>query len=151
MNYFEGPFSQVDDMDGEEIIKSSLVATVAIPIPHGIKNDEFGLCFEGYFDAPDTGVYSFYLSSDDGSTLEIGNTLIVDNDGLHSAIEVSGQIALQKGKPPIRIKYFERSGGELLDFQYHLKGKEEEKSPVPPSIPGIGNECAGFLLERVVF
>lgn len=134
MNYFEGAFSKVGDMDGEEVIKSSLVATVGIP--DGISHDEFGLSFEGYFDAPDTGIYSFYLSSDDGSTLEIGDSLVVDNDGLHSAIEVSSQIALQKGIHPIRIKYFERSGGESLDFQYHLKGNEEEKGLVPTSMLG---------------
>ena len=119
-------------MDGKKALKSFIASTVGIP--DNSKENNFGLQFKGYFDAPETGVYSFYLRSDDGSTLEIVDKLVVDNDGGHGAIEVRGQIALKKGKHPIHIKYFEGTGSESLDFKYHLKGKEENKKQVPASM-----------------
>ncbi|MEC3908482.1 family 20 glycosylhydrolase [Tamlana sp. 2201CG12-4] len=134
MNYYEGEFSKVADMDGEKVAKSSIVTVV--DIPDWSKENGFGLQFKGYLDAPEIGVYSFYLRSDDGSTLKVGDKTVVDNDGGHGVIEVRGQIALEKGKHPIHIKYFEGSGGESLSFQYHLKGKEKEKKPVPVSMLG---------------
>ncbi len=132
---YHGSFSSVSDMEKKRPVKSSVIETVKIP--EGGKRDNFGLSYKGYFIAPKAGVYSFYLSSDDGSTLEIGNKMVIDNDGRHAAKEVRGQIALEKGKHPIVIKFFEAGGSESLKFQYHLKGEKEEKQPVPSSLLAI--------------
>ena len=53
-----------------------------------------GLVVTGYFNAPEDGIYTFNLLSDDGSTLKINGELVVDNDGPHSPREVTGQKAL---------------------------------------------------------
>ncbi|MFI4898699.1 MAG: PA14 domain-containing protein [Phycisphaerales bacterium JB059] len=69
-----------------------------------------GALFTGYVLAPSDGVYTFTTSSDEGSTLWIGDRLVVDNDGLHTLQTRSGQIALAAGPHALRIEYFEQSG-----------------------------------------
>ena len=58
--------------------------------------------------------YSFQLTSDDGSALWIGNQLIVDNDGQHTSRTYTGDIALNKGKYPIKVDYFDYTSSQTL-------------------------------------
>ena len=92
------------------------------------RDEHFAMRFTGFIDAPETGIYTFYLDSDDGSRLIIGNTELIDNDGLHSAIEQSGVLALKKGLHPIAIEYFEKTGQDDLLLQW--SGPSIEKQPV---------------------
>ena len=74
-------------------------------------SDNFGVVFEGLVDIPEAGTYTFYVNSDDGSRLFIGDEQIVDNDGLHGMNEESGVLLLGAGMHRIRIDFFERGGG----------------------------------------
>jgi hypothetical protein len=74
-------------------------------------------------------VYTFTVNSDDGSRLFIADVQVVDNDGSHSATEVTGDIALQKGKHPFRLLYFEDVGGERLTVQYEGPGVPRQAVP----------------------
>ena len=47
---------------------------------------------------PTAGEYTFRLRSDDGSELFIGNTLVIDHDGLHGATDKDGTIQLTAGR-----------------------------------------------------
>lgn len=83
-----------------------------VEIPAEVKG-KIGLVITGYFKAPADGVYTFVLLSDDGSTLKLGDVLVVDNDGAHAPRELIGQKALAKGLHPIEVKYFDHNGGSL--------------------------------------
>ncbi len=96
-----------------------------------IQNDNFGFRFTGFIDIPQTGIYTFYTNSDDGSQLFIGSQLVVDNDGLHAPAETSGQIALAAGLHAITVTFFEKGGGEVLEVRY--EGPGLAKSLVPDS------------------
>ncbi len=61
------------------------------------RDRNFALRFTGWFDAPADDLYTFHITSDDGSRLWIGDTLAVDNDGAHAAQTRSGRSALQAG------------------------------------------------------
>ena len=78
--------------------------------------DHFGYIFTGYIDIPEDGIWNFSLTSDDGAILEIDGTLVVDNDGSHSAITTFGRIPLLKGLHPYRIVYLEDYEGQ--DFHW---------------------------------
>jgi len=69
-----------------------------------------GAVFVGYVDVPATALYTFYTESDDGSALYIGDTLVVDNDGLHGMQEAGGQIGLKAGAHAVRVEFFEAGG-----------------------------------------
>jgi hypothetical protein len=104
--------------------------TVAVPdLSPRQRQDQIAFRFSGYFTAPATGIYSFYLNSDDGSRLVIGDTLVIDHDGLHGNQEKAGLIALQKGQHPITVSYFNATAGSSLALSY--EGPDISKRPVP--------------------
>lgn len=69
---------------------------------------------DGFLHAPRAGRYRMYVSSDDGSRVAVGDTVVVEHDGIHGASEREGSIDLQAGVHPIRIDYFEAQGFEEL-------------------------------------
>lgn len=89
-------------------------------------NGNMGLVITGYFNAPENGIYTFALLSDDGSMLSVGGELVVDNDGPHSSREVIGQKVLAKGLHPIKVLFFDHNGGEL-----QLKITDPEGKVIP--------------------
>lgn len=94
-----------------------------VTIPEGVKGN-IGLVVTGYFNAPEDGIYTFNLLSDDGSTLKIDGEMVADNDGPHSPREIIGQKALTKGLHPIEVKYFDNNGGMLQLTVLTADGKE---------------------------
>ncbi len=83
-----------------------------VTIPKEVKGN-IGLVLSGYINAPEKGIYTFKLLSDDGSMLYIDNEEVVDNDGGHSPREIVGMKALDKGYHPIKVLYFDSNGGTL--------------------------------------
>lgn len=99
-------------------------------ITDGIGKDHFGFIFTGFISIPESGLYSFKLTTNDGSDLFIGGELACDNDqhnGLRTAI---GSIYLQKGFHPYKIRYFEGYGGESFDIFWCRPGSDIFE-PVP--------------------
>lgn len=80
------------------------------------QQEDFGLVFDGWFSAPETGAYTFYLSSDDGSRLTVANQKLIEDDGLHGMHQNAQSIALKKGLHPIQLEFFQKKGGVGLAF-----------------------------------
>ena len=114
--YFEGSWDSLPDFD--KLIESGSGVISSIDIANRSQDNLFGFVFEGFILIREKGVYTFYTDSDDGSQLFIDDNLVVDNDGLHSMTEASGSAALEIGYHPIRVTYFEKSGGNQLDIYY---------------------------------
>jgi alpha-L-fucosidase len=96
------------------------------------RKEYFGILFRGYILVPEDGLYHFSVVSDDGSRLYIGDELVVDNDGLHGPVEITGQIILEKGTHPIRVNFFQGSGG--IDLAVAYQGPGIEKQLIPAAI-----------------
>lgn len=73
--------------------------------------------YTGFIAVSNDDVYTFALTSDDGSRLRIHDEVVIDNDGLHGVEEVQGVIALAKGFHPIVIEYFNKTGGAELSLR----------------------------------
>lgn len=90
--------------------------------------DNYSWQWIGYFKPSTTENYTFYLSSDDGSYLWIGNAAIsgytienatVNNGGAHGNQETSGSINLLANiYYPIRIQFGEIGGGDILTVSF---------------------------------
>lgn len=93
------------------------------------ESNSFGLKFSGYIDVPETGTYSFFFNCDDGGVLYIAGETVVDNDGQHSAVMKSGQIALEKGLHPFQLDFLEAGGGYTLKLQYSINGGSIQDIP----------------------
>ena len=102
----------------------------------GRKGDEtaerYALKLSGYLNVPVDGMYEFALSSDDGSNLEVGERVVVNNDGLHGDEQRTGMIALRKGLHSIIVRYFQGGGGASLSLRYR-RSEVDPWMPVPDS------------------
>lgn len=94
-----------------------------------VKLPSFGLKLRGYIEVPEDGIYNFFFTCDDGGVLRINEQIVIDNDGQHSAILKSGQIALKKGLHPFAIDFVEGGGGFTLKLHYSLKQEEPHAIP----------------------
>ncbi|MFH1834097.1 MAG: PA14 domain-containing protein [bacterium] len=72
--------------------------------------NDFGVEFEGHIEIPESGTWTFYTRSDDGSGLWIDDVQVVFNDGLHSMVTRSGDIDLTAEAHDIRVRVFEHTG-----------------------------------------
>jgi hypothetical protein len=72
------------------------------------RNEAFGFVFDGTLIVPETGKYTFYLDSDDGSRLTVDGKAVITYDGIHDMGEVrKATIELSKGRLPIKLEYFQ--------------------------------------------
>jgi hexosaminidase len=115
LRYFEGRARRVADLDTLRLARDTVSATVAIP--RFARAEQWGARFMGYVRVPSDGVWTFRLASDDGSRLWIGDRLVVDGDGPHTAEERAGAIALRAGWHAIRVDYFQSGGGRTLSLR----------------------------------
>ena len=86
------------------------------------REDYFGIYFYGFIKIEESGTYTFYLTSDDGSKLAINNKYLINNDGLHGRNEEKASIELESGLIPIAILYFENNGSQELKLEYEGPG-----------------------------
>jgi len=91
------------------------------------RGENFGLIFLGYFNAPVDGIYTFFITSDDGSKLYIGPKEIVPNDFLHGMEERKGQIALKAGYHQMTVTFFQGRGGKGLKLFYQAPDNGPKK------------------------
>ena len=126
--YHLGTFSETAD-----VRRSPVKASGTLPEP-GIENapdeDHFGYIFSGYIDIPEDGIWSFSLTSDDGAILEIDGSLVVNNDGSHSALTTFGRIPLLRGLHAYKLIYLEDYEGQALAWGWKAEGAADF-SPVP--------------------
>lgn len=96
-----------------------------------LSTTNFSFQYTGYVTVPATGTYTFYTSSDDGSRLYIGTTLVVDNNFSQAQTERSGTISLQAGTHALTVQYGQGGGGYGLSVSYD--GPTITKTTIPDS------------------
>lgn len=119
--------------ENDDILSTTHVETMGVlkkegtypvlQITDGIDKDHFGFIFNGFIYVPETGLYTFILSTNDGSDLYIGGELACDNDQHNGYRSSKGTIYLQKGYHPYRVRYFEGYGGESFEILWKKPGR----------------------------
>ena len=124
---FKGRFEKLPDF---AVLKAVRSGTAARPdIAAASDKDEFALKFRGDVRVPETGVYIFYVNSDDGSKLSVAGKEIIVNDGVHGMTEEKAEIALEGGWHPFELVYFQGRGG--LGLEVSWRGPGFERTPIP--------------------
>jgi alpha-L-fucosidase len=124
-NYYEGRWNNLEDFGLLDPVSSGTVDT--FNINNSKRKEFFAFRFEGYISVDKNGMYKFFISSDDGSRLWVGDELVVDNDGLHGIVEKSGSVGLEKGLHPVRVDYFQKEGGADMAVLYSGPGFSKQK------------------------
>jgi alpha-glucosidase len=129
--YYEGKWNRMPDFTKRIALRSAVVAMPDLGLVQTSK-DHYAIQFSGYINIPVTGIYSFYINSDDGSQLYLDGRMLVDNDGSHGDLEKSGDKALTAGMHRFKVNYFQNDSGQTL--QVYIKGPSLEKQIIPSSL-----------------
>jgi predicted alpha/beta superfamily hydrolase len=129
-SYYEGKWNTLPDFSKLKPVKTG-IADSTFKLKE-IKNiTDFACLFEGYIKINTEGYYIFALDSDDGAKLFLNGKQIIDNDGIHGTGNMKSYVVpLQKGYYPIRIEFFQGSGGLDLQLQY-LTPEINRPIPIP--------------------
>jgi len=127
--YYEGAWGRLPDFGSLEPVASGVADVPDFSVRR--RDELFAVRFDGYIEVPAGGVYTFRITSDDGSRLWIGDDLVVDHDGLHSPSAKQGQIILDPGRHAITIAAFQSGGDKVLSVEY--EGPGIGLQPVPAS------------------
>ena len=111
--YYEGPFESVRKFETEgKIVEKGVMQF--FDISGSKSHNHFGYEFDCWFYAPESDLYDFMLTSDDGAVITIDGEVVVDLDGSHSIRHESGAIRLEKGFHDFELRYFDDSEGQEL-------------------------------------
>lgn len=117
VNYkvFQGPFYSTREIGGTPISSGKLKWMY-------ISSDILGVMrgweFSGFLKVDAKGLYYFQLWSICGSSLYIGDNLVIDNDGFSYDNTRSGQIELNPGFYPFTVKYFNMDDGHDIRLSF---------------------------------
>lgn len=129
---YRGRFRTVEALEGGEPL--DLPGGGGVPkvrLPEPAPEGSFGLVLEGFLRVPRTGIYTFYLTSDDGSRLSLGGRVVVDHDGPHGLTEKAGDVALVRGWHPVELRYFQAGGAKGLRLEVEGPGFGRREVPAP--------------------
>ena len=126
-DYFERFFVNAPDLDLVKPLFSGVTSN--FNIGERKRDTYFGFRFQGYMKAPKDGIYTFYLTSNDGSRLYIDDAELIENDANHGAVEEPGRIALKAGLHKIEVKYFQCGGGKALIVGWEGPGIKKQEIP----------------------
>lgn len=112
------------------------------------KND-WGARFSGLLTIPETGNWTFYLTTDDGSELWMDGQSLIQNYGSHGMREISNYKTMDVGLHDFKIEFFQ--GGGPHGLQLSWEGPNQSKSFIPASaftLAGAYVPSASSLLHQ---
>ncbi len=126
--YYEGTgYTVLPNFSSVTPVKTGTASTFDISLAN--RSTVYSFNFTGYINVPADGQYIFYTKSDDGSNLLIDNIPVVNNDGVHGPLEISGTIGLKAGKHAISVGYFNQLGFMILSVSYAGPGITKQTIP----------------------
>lgn len=125
---YEGRIEKLPQL--EKLTPTRKLTAAAINLEPGGEMPAFALRFRGWLQVPVAGEYTFSLTSDDGSALQIGGLGLIDNDGLHGPVTRRGTVPLTAGWHPLVVSYFQAGGGAELQVEW--EGPGLPRQPLPP-------------------
>lgn len=95
-----------------------------------IGTDTFSVRWTGWVQAPTSGSYTFFTTSDDGVRLWVNDQLIINNWSDHGATEDGGTITLSAGnKYDIKLEYYENGGAAVIKLSWLPPGQSKQIIP----------------------
>jgi len=93
--------------------------------------EQYLVCYTGYVEVPEGGVYTFHTHCDDAVQLFVGGEVVVDKNGVDAPRTRSGPIGLRAGLHAFEARGCRVSGGEGLSVSW--QGPGVEAGPLPAS------------------
>jgi hypothetical protein len=125
--FYDGAQSRFPDFDAMQPTATGVTPGLAMVNPSG--RDRFSLQLTGWIAIDKAGAYTFEVGSDDGARLYIGETLVVDNGGLHAMQTRTGTLTLKPGYHAVRLDYFDGGDAWTLTTRWQPPGGEMQAIP----------------------
>ncbi|MBA4387073.1 MAG: hypothetical protein C0404_03770 [Verrucomicrobia bacterium] len=128
--YYQGSWAgggYLPAFDSLAPVTSGVVSTFSLA-PR-LRDTDFAFRFRGKLAIATGGSYTFYTSSDDGSTLYIDGSLMVTNDGPHGIVKKAGVTNLSAGLHDIEARFCQGTGGWGLTVSWAGPGIAEQEIP----------------------
>ncbi len=129
-SYFEDHVMYVDELDKLKPVKVGI--TPDFNIEERENDGLFAFTYSGYIRIPKDGVYTFFLSTNDGGVLYMDGKRFIDADGPRTATPSSRTVSLKAGTYAIGEKYFQMGGG--FSNVVSWKGPGITKEVIPASV-----------------
>ncbi len=84
----------------------------------GGPEDNFAARYTGYLNVVSAGLYTFFLTSDDGSALYLNGEQVINNDGMHGDVELQVTLELEIGAHDIELLYFDSGWEASLQLEW---------------------------------
>jgi subtilase family serine protease len=116
------------------------------PFAEGLPHDYFVSVWNGAFNAPAAGSYTFDLSSDEGSWLFIDGVQVINYGGSHAAGHKTGAVTLTAGFHSFRVTHLEWNGEEYLSLRWAPPGSGLVPIPAENLFPFVPTAPAGLVV-----
>ena len=147
---FGGPISRMPNFDRLPPVNTFITANlnvatrgyiIGFPMPDMPSVFEnFAIRFRAKLKIDTPGIYTFTLSSDDGSQLYINGKLVINNDGIHATLSKQGSIKLDIGIHPVEIHYFQGPRYRIALQWFYQPPNSPGKIVVPPDVIYLPSE-----------
>lgn len=113
----------------------------------GLPADNFSARWTRSLSFP-AGLYRFALTIDDGVRVWVDNNLVIDQWRDSSPTTHMAEARLSEGTHNVRIEYYERSGGALIDLRWQRLNEQSNETPRPNAGgPYMVNEGSQVVLD----
>ena len=113
--YFEGRYTALPEFD--LLTPAATGRQSNLTLDNRLRNNNFAFRFSTGLQILEPGAYTFYLTSDDGSSLRIDDNLLISNDGVHGAKELLNTSTLDAGLHKLELQFFDETRGEVLTLE----------------------------------
>lgn len=96
-----------------------------------------------------SGRYRFTAISDDGVRVWVNNQLIIDGWSDHPPTPYSGDIDLPSGLIPVRVEYYDSSGGAEILLTWTVMGSAPVPQPQPQPVPAPSTDTGTVISDRL--
>lgn len=123
---FEGDVAAVPELAADQAPSDVIgVETLDLTDKFGTLTERFVAEIDGVLKTEAKGEYAFRLTCDDGGILWLDTRMVVNHDGLHGPTPKDGTVILPAGDNPLRIRYFQGTGGARLKLEWKPPGAKD--------------------------
>ncbi|MFW5882626.1 MAG: PA14 domain-containing protein [Planctomycetota bacterium] len=127
--YYETKDKKAMEAGLKDVEPTATGTTDAIGIDLAERDENYALRFTGMLVVAESGEYTFYTTSDDGSFLSIDGEQVVENGGWHGMQEEKGTVTLEPGPHEFEVYFFQGGGGDGLEVEWKAPGGDKEEIP----------------------
>ena len=122
----------------------------AIPNGTAITNaDTFSVAWSGQVEPEFSGLYTFYVTADDGARLWVNDQMLTSRTFAATSREMLGQVNLTVGqRVNILLEYIEQTGSASVKLEWSCASRAREVIPMTSLYPSRLDKVGGSLLKE---